>query len=169
MSTFESNANVAGANPEGDLKIWTMDVDGANAAQVTHNALHDEGPAWSPDGTMLAYSSGADDLHLDINVMTTGGMHVRRLTDYEGGDESPDWQAIPAPRTKRRCGDVSAFGALARDVRASGRGLSCVKAFWLPRGGCASALRARARTGSGSSRSCTSRDGGAARYAGGGA
>jgi Tol biopolymer transport system component len=128
---FESNANVAGANPEGDLEIWTMDVDGANAAQLTHNALHDEGPAWSPDGTMLAYSSGADDLHLDINVMTTRGMHVRRLTDYEGGDESPDWQTIPAPRTKRRCGDLPGSAALARDVRASGRGLSCPKAFAL--------------------------------------
>jgi len=35
---------------------------------VVHNALHDEGPAWSPDGTMLAYSSGPENLQLDINV-----------------------------------------------------------------------------------------------------
>jgi len=80
---------------------------------------------------MLVYSSGADDLHLDINVMTAGGMHLRRLTDYEGGDESPDWQAIPAPPTKRRCGDLSVSGAAAREIRAAGRRLSCAKALAL--------------------------------------
>ena len=37
-----------------------MGADGANPTQLTHNALHDEGPAWSPDGTMLAYTSGPD-------------------------------------------------------------------------------------------------------------
>jgi hypothetical protein len=92
---------------------------------------------------MLAYSSGADDLHLDINVMTTRGMHVRRLTDYEGGDESPDWQMIPAPRTKRCCGDLT---------------------------GAAGTVAARPAA-TGSSRSCTSRDGAAGaviRYAAGG-
>ncbi len=61
---FESDADVAGANPERDLEIWVMDADGSDAVQLTHNALHDEGPAWSPDGTMLAYSSGQDNVHL---------------------------------------------------------------------------------------------------------
>jgi Tol biopolymer transport system component len=128
---FESNADVAGANPERDLEIWLMDATGGNATQITHNALHDEGPAWSPDGTMLAYSSGPDDAHLDINVMTTNGLHLRRLTDYEGRDESPDWQPIPAPSTDRRCGDLATTGPGARDVRAAGNGLSCRKALEL--------------------------------------
>jgi len=126
---IESDADIAGANPERDLEIWLMDADGSNAMQITHNAMHDEGPAWSPDGTMLAYSSGSDDLHLDVNVMTTGGVHLRRLTDYEGGDESPDWQSIPAPETDRRCGDLATIGTGARDVRA--KGLSCTKALKL--------------------------------------
>ena len=79
---------------------------------------------------MLAYSSGADDLHLDVNVMTTSGVHLRQLTDYEGRDESPDWQAIPAPDTDRRCGDLVTTGTGARDIRAS-EGLSCKKALKL--------------------------------------
>jgi len=127
---FESNADIAGGNPERDLEIWLMDADGANPTQITHNAIHDEGPAWSPDGTMLAYSSGLDDLHLDINVMTASGLHLRRLTNYEGRDESPDWQPIPAPDTDRRCGDLATTGSGARDVRA-GEGLSCKKALKL--------------------------------------
>ena len=127
---FESNADIAGANPDRDMEIWLMDADGANPTQITHNAIHDEGAAWSPDGTMLAYSSGPDNTHLDINVMTTGGLHLRRLTDYEGADESPDWQAIAAPDSDRRCGDL-ATGPGVRDVRAAGKGLSCEKALEL--------------------------------------
>jgi Tol biopolymer transport system component len=128
---FESNADVAGGNPERDQEIWLMDADGTNPTQITHNGVHDEGAAWSPDDTMLAYSSGPDNNHVDVNVMTASGVHLRRLTDYEGRDESPDWQAIPAPDTDRRCGDVAAAGAGARDVRAAGEGLSCEKALEL--------------------------------------
>jgi Tol biopolymer transport system component len=125
---FESNADVGGANPEGDLEIWTMAADGSGALQLTRNALHDEGPAWSPDGgRMLAYTSGPDDLHGDIHVMTSEGRHLRQLTSFEGRDESPDWQAIPAPRTTLRCGDAAAPGPGPRDVRTAG-GVLCLSA-----------------------------------------
>ena len=128
---FESNADPNGENPENDEEIWVMDADGANPIQLTHNALRDEGPAWSPDGTMLAYSSGVDNDHLDINVMTAGGVHLRTLTDYPGHDESPDWQPIPAPPTDLRCGDLVETGPGAHDVRAAGEGVSCAKALEL--------------------------------------
>ncbi len=129
---FESAANVAGANPEGDLEIWTMDADGTRRRQLTRNALHDEGPTWSPDGgRMLAYTSGADNTHGDINVMTATGRHLRRLTSYDGIDESPDWQAVPAPKAARRCGDIAARGI--RDVRARGTGLRCPGALTIAR------------------------------------
>jgi Tol biopolymer transport system component len=126
---FESNANPAGGNPEGDMEIWVMNPDGSNPTQLTSNTLHDEGPAWSPDGTMLAYSSGLDNDHLDINVMTAAGVHLSQLTSYEGHDESPDWQPIPAPDTDRRCGDLAASGPGAHDVRAAG--VPCRKALKL--------------------------------------
>ena len=128
---FESNADVGGANPERDMEIWTMAADGSGRVQLTRNAVHDEGPAWRPDGKALVYTSGPDATHGDIHLMTAAGRHLRRLTSYAGPDESPDWQAIPAPRTSRRCGDV---GAGARDVRAIGRGLRCPQARALARG-----------------------------------
>jgi Tol biopolymer transport system component len=123
---FESNADVAGGNPGHDEEIWVMDADGSNPTQLTYNAIHDEGAAWSPDGTMLAYSSGTDNDHVDINVMTASGAHLRQLTDFPGRDESPDWQAIPAPATDMRCGDLPDAGI--RDVRATGEGMSCEEA-----------------------------------------
>jgi TolB protein len=130
---FESNADVGGANPEGDMEIWTMNADGTGATQLTHNGAHDEGPAWSPDGRLLAYTSGPDDKHGDTHIMTADGKHIRRLTFYEGIDESPDWQAIPAPRTDRACGDAAKVGTGARDVRLAGRGLACRSALALAR------------------------------------
>jgi TolB protein len=131
---FESDANIAGGNPEGDLEIWTMNADGSDVRQLTRNALHDEGPAWSPDGgRYLAYTSGVDNTHGDINVMTASGRHLRTITDYPGLDESPDWQSIPAPKTARRCGNAVKTGAGARDVRARGLGLRCERVLSLAR------------------------------------
>ncbi|HEV2060849.1 MAG TPA: hypothetical protein VGR11_15980, partial [Solirubrobacteraceae bacterium] len=120
---FESNADVDGANPERDMEVWVIGADGTEATQLTRNAAHDEGPAWSPDGRLLAYTSGPDDDHGDIHVMTSAGRMLRRLTTHPAGDESPDWQAIPAPRSDARCGDAVKRGRGARDVRRTGRGL----------------------------------------------
>lgn len=130
---FESDADVAGANPERDMEIWVMRADGSRPRQLTRNAVHDEGPAWAPDGRLLAYTSGPDERHGDIRVMTAGGRDRGRLTRYAGADESPDWQAIPAPQTDAVCGDLARRGRGAYDVRRAGRGLTCAEARRLVR------------------------------------
>ena len=130
---FESNADVAGANPEGDMEVWVMRADGSAPTQLTRNALHDEGPSWSPDARLLAYSSGPDETHGDIHVIPAAGGDSRRLTRYAGADESPDWQAIPAPRTDARCGGLGRPARGVSDVRKAGRGLTCAGARTLVR------------------------------------
>ena len=65
--------------------------------------------------------------------MTAAGRELRQLTTFAGADESPDWQAIPAPRTDRSCGDVVRVGRGAHDVRSAGRGLTCAQARGLAR------------------------------------
>jgi hypothetical protein len=65
--------------------------------------------------------------------MTPGGRDLGRLTAYAGADESPDWQAIPAPRTDARCGDLAPTGTGTYDLRRAGGGLSCAQARALVR------------------------------------
>jgi hypothetical protein len=89
---------------------------------------YDSAQGWSPDGKLLAYTSGPDDTHGDIRIMTAGGRDLRGLTTYAAADESPDWQAIPAPRTDRRCGDAGRSGSGPYDVRLAGAGVTCRQA-----------------------------------------
>ena len=93
----------------------------AGAADAQRDARR--GPGLAPDGTLLAYTSGPDDPHGDIHVMTAAGGHLRTLTSFAGPDESPDWQAIPAPRDRPALRRARPRGAGVRDVRAMGRGL----------------------------------------------
>ncbi len=39
----------------GDLDIYTMDADGGNVRQLTHELGYDGGPFWSYDGTKIVY------------------------------------------------------------------------------------------------------------------
>lgn len=40
---------------EGNPEIYTADMDGGNAQRLTNHPGRDEFPAWSPDGTRLAF------------------------------------------------------------------------------------------------------------------
>ena len=118
-----------------------MDSDGDRDSikQLTFNTPadarpYDEGPAWSPDGTMIAYSTGPRDGMTDVAIMTADGRQLAIVADDPVSDESPDWQTIPAPETDLRCGGLTERGPGVRDVRASGKGMSCAKARALAAG-----------------------------------
>jgi Tol biopolymer transport system component len=71
--------------------IWTMDGDGANAANITNTPTQSEnGPVWSPDGTKIAFSRGDDYLH-DLWVMAADGSAQVNLTNEPGWVFGPSW------------------------------------------------------------------------------
>ena len=119
---------------DGDMDIYVMAADGhAPLVQLTGTdpaeQAHDEGPAWSPDGRQLVFTSGPDNLHGDIHVMDADGTDVRRLTDTDARDESPDWQPIPFEGDLTPVGDAVDEGPGAYSVHIAGRRLSARKAL----------------------------------------
>jgi Tol biopolymer transport system component len=76
-----------------NIEIYIMDADGGNKRRVTQTPhFHDDfEPAWSPDGSQIAFSAGTDILGRDIYVTNVDGANRRRLTTHFANDTAPDW------------------------------------------------------------------------------
>jgi pimeloyl-ACP methyl ester carboxylesterase len=84
---------------DGDWEIYVIDADGGNLRQLTENTVDDRGPAWSPDGTQLAFVSNRDTglpNDTEIYVMNADGSDPRRITDRSGFEWGVDWRPEPA-------------------------------------------------------------------------
>jgi len=86
---------------------------------ITETGQASSQPSWLPDASGLFRRSGPTSRVGAIWQMGPLGeapgprfappappLYPSQLTGYAGADESPDWQAIPAPRTDARCGDL---------------------------------------------------------------
>jgi len=77
--------------------IYAMPV-GGKPVNLTKDAALDTDPAWSPDGSQLAYSSDRDSEHLQLWVRDMKSGQARRLTDLttqpQGAAWSPDGKRI---------------------------------------------------------------------------
>ena len=69
---------------EGPFDVWTMNADGSDPVNLTKGQNCDS-PAWSPDGTRIAYIDlGADYSGSDVWVMDADGGNPQQLTDEPG-------------------------------------------------------------------------------------
>jgi Tol biopolymer transport system component len=62
-----------------NFEIHVMNVDGTGMTPLTHEPADGALPAWSPDGTKIAFVSARDGTG-DIYLMNADGTGVRRLT-----------------------------------------------------------------------------------------
>ena len=63
---------------EGDYDICVMNADGTSAANITNHEADEYTPAWSPDGTKIAFVKREDDA--GIYVMNADGTNVEKIT-----------------------------------------------------------------------------------------
>jgi Tol biopolymer transport system component len=77
------------SNRSGNFDIWVMNADGSGLQQLTTTRGGDRIPAWSPDGSQIAFMKAS--FNPDLYVMNANGTNVRRLTDAVDEDCCPDW------------------------------------------------------------------------------
>ena len=76
------------AEPFDSTEIYVMNINGNKVTQLTFDESHSHSPAWSPDGTRIAFTSRREgDRH--IYVMDTDGNHVVKLSNVTG--QTPAW------------------------------------------------------------------------------
>lgn len=86
-----SNPNAGGGLPN----IWTMDPNGGSKTNVSNNpGVSARMPAWSPDGTMIAYVGIESGSSANISVMSANGTAPRAIDTNAANDTNPDWQPI---------------------------------------------------------------------------
>jgi Tol biopolymer transport system component len=68
-----------------------MNADGSAQTRLANGRVADGPPAWSPDGTRIAFSSDKDG-NWEIYVMNADGSNQTRLTDDSAADYSPAWR-----------------------------------------------------------------------------
>ena len=65
--------------------IFTVDVKGGRALQITANQAYDSDPLWTPDGKKIVFSSYRAGSR-DIFITSAEGGVPKRLTDYPGNE-----------------------------------------------------------------------------------
>lgn len=99
---------------DGDYSLYEMNADGAGQGRLTgHDAdasspsalFFQVEPAWSPDGTKIAFSSRRSG-SFDIYVMNADGSGTERLTSTRAHDSHPTWSADGESMAFERDGDV---------------------------------------------------------------
>jgi len=66
-----------------------MNADGSERRNLTRDAAMDYSPAWSPDGTQIAFASSRGGKFPTVWVMNQDGSNARRVGTVDG--EYPAW------------------------------------------------------------------------------
>jgi TolB protein len=74
----------------GRHNIYLIGLDGKDPVQLTRNGGDNESPSWSPDGSLIVFSSTREGPSR-IYVMTSYGTDQRRLFAISGEQTNPKW------------------------------------------------------------------------------
>jgi Tol biopolymer transport system component len=68
-----------------------MDVDGPNIERLTEGSENVYGPAWSPDGSTIAYRAHLNGEAADIYLLNLQTKEAVNLTNHPAEDWAPAW------------------------------------------------------------------------------
>jgi dipeptidyl aminopeptidase/acylaminoacyl peptidase len=72
--------------------LWLVDTAGGAPRRLTQAAASDGSPAWSPDGTRLAFTSKrGDDEAASLYVLRTDGGEAEKILELPFGISAPKW------------------------------------------------------------------------------
>jgi Tol biopolymer transport system component len=113
--------------------IFSMAPDGSGKADLTRSANPDSSPAWSADGTKLAFTRPGKADNDDVFVMSSNGKAQRNVTKTSPDDANPDW----TPDGSKITYDVS--GTTVFSANSDGTGIAPLipggyEASWSPTG-----------------------------------
>jgi hypothetical protein len=89
--------------------LWTMDLNGANAAAFTDGTFPAVAPAFSPDGRLIAFA-GAPEADFEIWTIGVDGNGLALVTGGEGDQTLPSWQTIVAGENEPPTADAGDGG-----------------------------------------------------------
>jgi Tol biopolymer transport system component len=75
---------------DGQVNVWTVDADGANPARLTTGGA-DADPAWSPDGSSIAFQRSGAAIFGDLFFVSPAGVVQRSLVGLPGIQGRPAW------------------------------------------------------------------------------
>jgi Tol biopolymer transport system component len=85
------NGRVAFARLQGNWQIFTLNPDGTDLTRLTDLPSNQSHPAWSPDGTRIAFDVQESKDRTAIYVMNADGSSLDQLTEGSGWNYLPDW------------------------------------------------------------------------------
>lgn len=89
-----------GSVPTYECDVYTMDDTGGNVHRLTKDLLYKAKPAWSPNGSQIAFAvevikarqkDWEPDQTVELFVINANGSGKKQLTDYKGITSNPTW------------------------------------------------------------------------------
>jgi TolB protein len=114
---FVSDRDAPGANGR---EIYTANADGSDPLRLTSNLVPDADPAYSPDGSKIAFTRAND-----IWVMNADGSRPDPVTGAEGPDSQPAWspdgsRIVYVSNQNTPGGNTTGFELFVTDANGSG-------------------------------------------------
>src|SRR6187549_2328448 len=93
-----NDAVMAADKSEFVTQLWMASTDGKQNYQITYGDKSSTNPKWSPDGSMIAFTSNRKDNRNQIFLLRIAGGEAEQITDGKGSvgdfEWSPDGKSI---------------------------------------------------------------------------